>query len=252
MLSYQHEYHAGNLADIHKHILLIELWRALSRKGKPLTYIDTHAGRGVYDLSSAMAQKTREWQEGYGALKAGAFYDLIQDYDGFYPGSFGLISKLAKPEDALYGAELHPAEFKALRQNFPKANVKQQDGLKMALSLTPPNTKNGLVMIDPSYEVKTEFSEVGEIARRILKRWNGATLMIWYPILESNAHHALEKKLSLNGVEIFKAMFPKTTKLRMKGTAILVIGAPFGCAKSAQTALLEAQHLYEKSQRLRP
>ena len=255
MLSYQHEYHAGNLADMHKYTLLYALWKLLKSKGKPLTYIDTHTGRGVYDLSSPMANKTGEWQEGFGKRgeEKSEYLEFLRTFGvDRFPGSFAMIEARAGEDDALFGAELHPAEYKILARNFPKHDLRKMDGLRLADKMLPPKTKRGLVFIDPSYEVKSEFENIAESVRRLLRKSPSMTFAVWYPILETNAHKNLEKKLKFNGVEIFSALFPKSSKLRMNGTACAVVSAPFGLASKLESEFAAIAHLYAKLETRRP
>ena len=172
MLSYQHGYHAGNLADVHKHSLLAWMLAYLTRKPKPLTYIETHAGRGLYDLSSAEAAKTGEAAQGIARVakwfgpdhpytKALAALRATHGPDA-YPGSPVLAGELLRFEDTLKLAEMHPAEHAALTQAvapYP-ATAKLDDGFAMALSWTPPDPRRGLLLCDPSFEVKEDYQTI--------------------------------------------------------------------------------------------
>lgn len=245
MLSYQHGYHAGNLADLHKHIVLATIWRTLKRKPRPLSYIDTHAGRGRYLLDDAFAEKTGEWKEGIGLFQSerGEFAKLVAQHQKLYGkhsylGSVGIIDAMRGEDDRIICAELHPQEYAALKSNFGDAiEAHKRDGYEMLLALSPPKPRRGLVMIDPSYEIKTEYMDVVIAVRKLLIKWPESVITIWYPILESNAHHELEDNLRLKGRMICKAEFDRNSKLRMKGTAMMIINAPYGLKPDLQSEL---------------
>ena len=169
MLSYQHIYHAGNLADVQKHALLAWMLEYLTQKDKPLSYIETHAGRGLYDLGSDEALKTGEAQAGID-LAEGWFpadHPYIQRLTECramfgpraYPGSPMIAALGLRETDTIHLAELHPQENAALKANLGDfgANIQKRDGFEMALALTPPTPRRGLLLIDPSYEVKDDY-----------------------------------------------------------------------------------------------
>jgi len=244
MLSYQHAYHAGNLADIHKHQFLVKTLSKMVEKDKAISYVETHAGRGLYDLESIEAQKTGEANAGIKRVDLNDYddnyIDILDDVrqfygDNAYPGSPMIAANILRSYDQLYFAELHPQEFTALHQNFKgdkRIKSVREDGFEMALSIAPPKTKRGLVLIDPSYEVKTEYYEIPKRIKQLHKKWNVAVIMLWYPILPSMAH--VEMLNTLEGME-----FPKTYKdevmfdsgldnHRLKGSGLFVINIPFG------------------------
>jgi len=169
MLSYQHIYHAGNLADVQKHALLAWMLEYLTQKDKPLSYIETHAGRGLYDLGSDEALKTGEARAGID-LAEGWFpadHPYIQRLTECramfgpraYPGSPMIAALGLRETDTIHLAELHPQENAALKANLGDfgANIQKRDGFEMALALTPPTPRRGLLLIDPSYEVKDDY-----------------------------------------------------------------------------------------------
>ena len=162
MLSYQHIYHAGNLADVHKHGLLAWTLEYLTRKDKPLTYMETHAGRALYDLSSDSARKTGEAAQG--VAKAGNWFGADHPYtrmlaatrtahgDQSYPGSPLLAAQLLRPGDSLHLAELHPGEHSALDLAMSPYPVKchLRDGFAMAHALTPPTPRRACMRSAPT------------------------------------------------------------------------------------------------------
>ncbi len=172
MLSYQHAFHAGNLADVQKHALLAWVLDYLTRKDKPLTYIETHAGRGLYRLTAPEAQKTGEAAKGILAHPdwfpethpyAQRLHEVrtLHGADA-YPGS-PLIAALGLREtDTLHLAELHPQEHAALTATMQGwgAHIHRRDGFDLALALTPPTPRRGVLLCDPSYEVKEDYDRI--------------------------------------------------------------------------------------------
>ncbi|MEV8465995.1 23S rRNA (adenine(2030)-N(6))-methyltransferase RlmJ [Fluviibacterium sp. DFM31] len=248
MLSYQHIYHAGNAADVHKHALLALALDYLTRKPKPLTYLETHAGRALYDLSAPEAEKTGEATAGIGRMERWFAADhpyarclaAARERAGAaaYPGSPLIASTLLRPEDRLVLAELHPREVSALRYALPAAEVLQKDGPELALSLTPPTPRRGLLLVDPSYEVKTEFETIPTLLSRIRRKWPVGVLMLWYPILASGAERPLVarlKPLSDDKSVLNEVRFPPARPGHgMIGSGLWVANAPWGFAEAAQ------------------
>ncbi len=244
MLSYQHGFHAGNLADLHKHIVLVALWNTLKRKPRALSYLETHAGRGLYPLDDEFAKKTGEQAEGAGRYFGGAllFDDALTKArfklgQAIYPGSPALVAGLMGDQDRMILAELHPQEYKALKANMSEmAEIHNRDGYEMALALAPLKPRRGLVLIDPSYEIKAEFDAVPIFVGRLLRKWPQAVIAIWYPLLEGAPHNALTQKLETQG-ELKSEVRFANSKLRMKGSGMLVLNAPYGAASIVKEEL---------------
>lgn len=250
MLSYQHAYHAGNLADLHKHALLASALDYLTRKDKPLSYIETHSGRGLYDLSAPEAVKTGEAAQGIGRL-AGAFAAdhpflraLQATHKAYgaqaYPGSPLVAQSLLRDQDRLHLAELHPAEFTALRAAMRARNVRcyHQDGLALAASLCPPEPRRGLMLLDPSWEVKTDYAMIPQRLAKLARAWNVGTFMLWYPILDDGPHLPMIRTLRANHPDLLvhEVRFPPARKgHRMIGSGMAVINPPFGLLPAAET-----------------
>lgn len=247
MFSYQHSYHAGNLADIHKHALLSCLLHIMIQKDKPLTYIDMHAGRAIYDLNAPEAEKTQEANHG---IKRALYEDwFLKDHpykhalqwlhmmygDHIYPGSPALAAHILRPTDKIHLIEGHPEEFQHLSVTMRQANISlhYQDSYKQINALAPPLIKRGVVFIDPSYEQKEEYKRIPEIIKHIHKKWNVATILLWYPILPDHFHLPMIDTLST-------ADLPKTWKNevlfdklkpahhRMIGSGLFCINSPYG------------------------
>ncbi|RYI00356.1 MAG: 23S rRNA (adenine(2030)-N(6))-methyltransferase RlmJ [Acetobacteraceae bacterium] len=246
MLSYQHLYHAGNLADVQKHATLAWVLDYLTRKDKPLTYIETHAGRGVYDLSADEAVKTGE--AAAGIVLAEALFPADHPYRqrldearaGYgpraYPGS-PLIAALGLREtDTIHLAELHPQEFahlKAVAKDWA-AHVHQTDGFELALALTPPTPRRGLMLIDPSFEVKADYEAIPRHMANIHRKWNVGILILWYPILKDGAHGPMLKALEAafpDGLRHEVRFPPVREGHRMEGSGLFVVNPPYGLAE---------------------
>lgn len=204
MLSYLHEFHAGNHADILKHITLVFLFEHLNAKKKPYTFFDTHAGAGVYRFDDERAQKTGECARGIVRLLEYAqrfpksvpeelkrYLSLVQNYAaaGLYPGSPAIETDLLGENCALIASELHPAEYEALRANMTGRNIHlhHRDGWEMLGALTPPAIKRGAVLCDPSYEEKADYAAASKTLSAVHRKWPAATIALWYPLLTYRA-----------------------------------------------------------------
>ncbi|WP_426336094.1 23S rRNA (adenine(2030)-N(6))-methyltransferase RlmJ [Pseudoduganella sp. R-31] len=215
MFSYRHAFHAGNHADVLKHFVLVQVLEYLNQKDVPYTYIDTHAGAGVYSLDSAQATKTAEFETGIGSLwdrddlpePLADYVQLIKDLNPsgklrFYPGSPYCAEIVAREEDRLRLFELHPSDAKILADNFHKleqhqaANgrrpaargkrviVNKADGFLGVKALLPPPSRRGMVLCDPPYEDKQDYKKVTDMLNDALKRFPTGTYAVWYPVLQ--------------------------------------------------------------------
>ena len=203
MLSYRHAFHAGNFADVLKHVVLIALVDALGRKPSPWCCLDTHAGAGRYDLNGTMALRNREYDAGlqrlwwrddlpapvarWRELVTAANVDLDEDAPPrWYPGSPLLLASLLRETDRLQLCELHPSELSALRRLFAHrrhVGVHARDGYEALVALLPPVERRSLVLIDPSYETGDEIARMTSALGRALHRSPGSVYAIWYPLL---------------------------------------------------------------------
>lgn len=243
MLSYQHIYHAGNLADVHKHALLAWMLGYLTRKDAPLSYIETHAGRALYDLGDAAALKTGEAAAGIARVSdwfaadhpyARVCADLRAEHgDLAYPGSPLLAARLLRASDQMHLAELHPGEHSALSfamSPYP-AKCYQRDGFDLARSLCPPTPRRGLMLIDPSYEIKSDYDQMGKFISHINKVWNVGVICLWYPILTDKRHHSMLHGLEQAHPEALRhevSFAPARPGHGMIGSGMFVIRAPYG------------------------
>lgn len=259
MLSYQHGYHAGNPADLHKHITLAELLARLTAKPRGITYVETHAGRGLYDLDAPEALKTGEAALGIQRLSPdpatpfGAALARIRAAHGptAYPGSPALARALLRPQDRLTLMELHPAEHAALRQALDGEGVSihHRDGREGALALAPFAPRKGLVLIDPSYEVKTEYAETATFARRLLTKWPQASILIWYPLLPAGRHIDLLSGLRALPSLIDEVAFTDPPARGMTGSGLILLNAPHGADSAFAAAHRAADKVFRPRSR---
>ncbi len=235
MLSYQHSYHAGGPADVHKHLVLAELLTLLTQKPRGISYLETHAGRGLYDLASDDSLKTGEAYEGIKALTlpdcplAKTLANIRKQYgENAYPGSPMIARNILREQDMLHLMELHPVEYRHLRQNLMGDGVSlhKRDGYEGVFAITPPKPRKGLVLIDPSYEIKTEYAQVAEFTHRMMAKWPEATVMIWYPLLEAARHLELIEGLKLPFIK-HEVGFDLKDGQGMTGSGLILVNAPY-------------------------
>jgi 23S rRNA (adenine2030-N6)-methyltransferase len=201
MLAYRHAFHAGNHADVLKHTVLALVLRYLNLKDKGWRYVDTHAGAGGYSLQGDYAQKRAEYEHGIGPLWEAAaaktampepladLVALIQAFNGGtilkqYPGSPAIAQALMRPQDQLRLFEIHPTDHKILASYLgetPGVEVKMSDGFASLKSQLPPPTRRGVVLIDPSYEIKTDYVRTLAALREALERFPEAIVLVWLP-----------------------------------------------------------------------
>lgn len=249
MLSYQHAYHAGNLADLHKHALLATALDYLTRKDKPLSYLETHAGRGLYHLDSAESRKTREARAGIERALAEGW--LAPDHPlsralawtrarhgaTAYPGSPLIAQHFLRADDRAHLAELHPAEYEALSRVAGFARLYRQDGIQMAQAVCPPTPRRGMLLMDPSYEVKSDYVTLPRVIAEIARKWNVGVLALWYPILTDNRHLAMTASLTARHPDALLSevrFAPARPGHAMVGSGMFVVNPPWGLEGESQ------------------
>jgi 23S rRNA (adenine2030-N6)-methyltransferase len=222
MLSYRHGFHAGNFADVLKHTVLVHILEYMTQKDKPLRIIDTHAGAGVYKLNGPQAQKNREFDNGIGHLWSTAqtpaaitrLLDLVRTInDGkqlqLYPGSPLIAQTLMRPIDRLFLHELHPADFQFLRdcmRDDKRIKVEHEDGFAGLQALLPPPERRALVLLDPSYEVKSDYQHLIKQLLQAHKRFATGTYAIWYPVVLRQRIDEMELALKKSGIKNIQLM----------------------------------------------
>jgi len=258
MLSYLHAFHAGNHADVLKHVVLLQILDQLTAKDKPLRYIETHAGAGGYSLQSAAGRKTREYKTGISRLwnavappaPVARLVELVQRYNGGaaqlirYPGSPWLARECLRRSDSLYLFELHPAEHRRLDDSFAadrRVTVLRDDGLKGCIGLVPPPERRGLVFIDPSYEIKDEHRQVVDTLVKAHKRFATGVYAIWYPVIERRWVDRLERALRATGIAPLQlhelTIAPDAAGHGLTGSGMLVVNAPWKLKEKMADAL---------------
>ena len=285
MLSYQHAYHAGNHADILKHFVLQFVLNSLNKKEKPYTFFDTHSGSGLYDLIDNRSIKTGEAKIGIQTLFSKAdiipelesYTNLVRPYmeKNLYPGSPEIERSMMRAGDHLILSELHPQEVKNLNHNMKepvingpaKASVQvhNRNGWKMLKALTPPATKRGAALIDPSYEEASDYSDAADTICQVHKKWSNGIIMLWYPLLahreaeiENMVERISESARVLNAnieisdlrLEVFDKNAHVETSLeevlsddgkknppRLYGSGMLVLNSPWHLQETAEAAI---------------
>jgi 23S rRNA (adenine2030-N6)-methyltransferase len=248
-MNYRHAFHAGNFADVIKHVALVSILLHLRRKQKGFCVIDTHAGSGVYDLAGAEAVRTGEAAEGIGRIiaidNAPLQPEALKTYlrcvkgegEAHYPGSARIAAGLLRPQDRLVAIEKHPAAVKALRTSlaqFPNARAVEANGYEQLPALVPPHERRGVILIDPPYEADDEFARVADILLRAYQRFATGIYVAWYPIKSRAAVDALYGEVSTNGItavtrlEIEIRRLPDAGRERLLSAGLLIINPPFG------------------------
>lgn len=248
MLSYRHSFHAGNHADVLKHIVLMLILENLKLKDKGFYYLDTHAGVGRYQLSSDEAGKTGEYKEGIGRLwertdlpeEISRYVDLIKHLNfgakalRYYAGSPLIAAQLLRPQDRALLTELHPRDFPLLRNNFKEfknVSVKCDNGFQQLKATLPPKERRGLVLIDPPYELKEDYDLVVKAAEEGYKRFATGTYAIWYPVVLRQQTKRIFKGLQASGIrkilKIELAVRPDSDQRGMTASGMAVINPPW-------------------------
>lgn len=249
MLSYRHGFHAGNHADVLKHLVLLQLTRYLGQKDKAFWYVDTHAGAGVYALESGQATKLSEYRDGVGRLwERGDLPAALADYlalvraanpDGrlrIYPGSPSLALSTMRVQDRLRLFELHSREVLRLRANFENAGkrviIEEADGFAALKALLPPPPRRALVLIDPPYEDRRDYDRVVHSLRDCVQRFPGGIYLLWYPQLTRLEAHDLPQRLKRLPVSrslqvTLRVRTPASDGFGMHGSGLLVINPPW-------------------------
>jgi 23S rRNA (adenine2030-N6)-methyltransferase len=246
MLSYRHAYHAGNHADVFKHLVLTLLMQSLLKKEKPFFILDTHAGAGRYHLGSEMARKNREFASGIERLwevanapeAIGQYLDAVRTTNPgrelrWYPGSPRIFRHFLRPQDRLVLSELHPNETREISREFAgdrQVRVEAADGYQTLKAQLPPKERRGLVHIDPAYELKDERRRVLEALADAHRRWATGIVAVWYPIQDrATADDFLRrlKKLGLPEVLVTEFCVMPEEAFRLTGSGMIIVNPPW-------------------------
>jgi 23S rRNA (adenine2030-N6)-methyltransferase len=259
MLSYRHAFHAGNHADVLKHAVLLEVLSYYNAKDKPWSYIDTHAGAGCYALAADHAQYTGEFREGIARLWGRSDLPaLLQTYvaavrefnpDGeltVYPGSPAVAMTRLRPFDRMRLFELHPTDEPVLadffREEKARVKIERADGFAALAGLLPPPSRRAVVLMDPPYEVKTDYRRVTEVVGSALRRFATGTYLIWYPLLARPEARQLPERLGRLGAESWlraelAISRPPREGFGMYGSGLFVINPPWNLPQLLKPAL---------------
>ncbi len=256
-MNYRHGFHAGNAADVFKHIVLVWLLRTLTAKDKPLLYFETHAGAGRYDLTRYDPDGKGEWREGIARLWAEsaapeavtAYLKLVRTENHGkprrYPGSPLIASALLRPDDRMVLCETLREEAKALYRTLPAgrhAEVHDEDGYRILKSQLPPPERRALVLIDPPYETPEESERAVSALRDAHTRFPTGVYALWYPIKQPAAVRRLHESLIASGIRRILAVelvvWPEDTAWRLNGSGLILVNPPWPAAE-ALPAILE-------------
>ncbi|MEO3387679.1 23S rRNA (adenine(2030)-N(6))-methyltransferase RlmJ [Mesorhizobium sp. CAU 1741] len=274
-MNYRHVYHAGNFADVVKHAVLARIITYLKQKEAAFRVIDTHAGTGLYDLSSVEAQKTGEWRDGIGKLlaaelparSAALFAPYLDAVTGFnegdrlqqYPGSPTLARRLLRHQDRLTAIELHPADSAILKARFEgdwQVRVIELDGWLALGAHLPPKEKRGLVLVDPPFEQEGEFERLADGLIKAHKRWPGGVYALWYPIKDRGAVNMFRERLRAAGIakvmDISFMVRAPSPEPRLDGTGMIVVNPPYVLAEELAIMLPELHRILAEANTPRP
>jgi 23S rRNA (adenine2030-N6)-methyltransferase len=263
-MNYRHIYHAGNFADVLKHIVLLLCLEYLQRKDNGLCVIDAHGGAGFYALDSEEAAKTGEWERGIGKLagrkdapeELRAYLDaVLPDLATHrYPGSPLLTARRLRPQDRLIASELHGPAFETLEQVLKphkSARAMHMDAYECVRAHIPPKERRGLVLIDPPFELKDEFQTLARQMREWNKRWATGVFLVWYPIKAHLPVSELKEAVAALGMRrtwaVEALLLPREAPDTLNGCGVILFNAPYTVPERTQALLpylKEAMGLY--------
>ncbi|PIJ50461.1 23S rRNA (adenine(2030)-N(6))-methyltransferase RlmJ [Erwinia sp. OLTSP20] len=257
MLSYRHSFHAGNHADVLKHTVQSLIIEGLKEKEKPFLYLDTHAGAGRYQLSGEHAGRTGEYLDGIARIwQQDDLPDLLKPYIGavrafnqgrdlrFYPGSPLIARHLLRAEDTLHLTELHPSDFPLLRNEFqkePRARLARADGYQQLKARLPPPSRRGVILIDPPYELKSDYQAVVSGIQEGHKRFATGVFALWYPVVLRQQVKKMLNQLQASGIrrilQIELAVRPDSDQRGMTASGMLVVNPPWRLEQQMKSLL---------------
>lgn len=257
-MNYRHIYHAGNFADIFKHVILTRVLVHMLLKDKPFRAIDSHAGLGLYDVSAEQSARTGEWHDGLGRISEpflANVENLLAPYravikanqqrhgDTFYPGSPKIMADFLRAQDKGVFVEKHPEDFITLKNNFiyaPQVKVLHLDAWTALRSLLPPPEKRGLVLIDPPFEQPDEWLNLVKALLNSVQRWRTGTYLMWYPIknpvLIAPFLHKIQDAMTQPILNL-ELMIKPVDGVTLAGCGMLVINPPWTLASEAKVLI---------------
>lgn len=257
-MNYRHVYHAGNFADVFKHVVLLALIRHLQRKDRPFAYLDTHAGPGRYDLDGAAARRTGEADGGIEQLLAapGPWPEAVADYlaqvrsareaagQRIYPGSPDLVRGVLRPRDRALLCELHDEDGRTLAARYHRDRqvaVHRRDGYEALKGLLPPAERRGAVLIDPPFEVRDEFRRLTTALVTAWQRWPQGTYALWYPRVYAEDVASFHERLADSGVRALLVAeirpWPSEVPGRFTGAGLVIANPPWTLPQTLGEAL---------------
>ena len=261
-MNYRHAFHAGNFADVAKHLALVSILLHLRKKNQAFAVIDTHAGRGLYDLKSEAAKRTGEAERGIGRVatlseKRQPLPGALQQYldivktsgDGMYPGSPVIAARLLRPQDRLVAIEKNFEEQTTLKATLAPLRVGSvrsecADGYARLAALLPPPERRGLVVIDPPFEAPNEFELAAQSLTQALKRFANGIYLLWFPIKSAGEASAFSGEiLAAGAMKALRIDFDVRTvdkaaaKERLSASGLIVVNPPFGLAEDMRACL---------------
>ncbi|MBI6550200.1 23S rRNA (adenine(2030)-N(6))-methyltransferase RlmJ [Xenorhabdus lircayensis] len=257
MLSYRHSFHAGNHADVLKHTVQSLIIESLKEKEKSFLYLDSHSGAGRYQLSGEHAERTGEYLEGIARIwqrddipeELTAYMDAVKALNPngslrYYPGSPLIARHLLREYDELNLSELHSSDFPLLRMEFSRdqrARVLREDGYQQLKSKLPPRSRRGFVLIDPSYELKSDYRSVVQGVQEGYKRFSTGTYALWYPVVLRQQIKRLVRELEATGIrkilQIELGMRPDSDQRGMTASGMIVINPPWKLEQQMKAVL---------------
>ncbi|EKO3629131.1 23S rRNA (adenine(2030)-N(6))-methyltransferase RlmJ [Vibrio metschnikovii] len=257
MLSYRHSFHAGNHADVLKHIVQSLILNALQQKETPFVYHDTHSGVGRYDLTHEWSEKTGEYKQGIGRLwqqtdtpaAIDSYLEAVKALNQgeelrYYPGSPRIARAHLRAQDRMVLSELHPSDYPLLEQEFARDRqvaIYKQDGFARLKASLPPKERRGLVLIDPPYELAKEYRDVVQAIAQSHKRWSTGIYAIWYPVVNRCDIEDMLEGLANLGIrkilQIELGVAPDTNQRGMTASGMIVINPPWKLESEMQTIL---------------
>lgn len=272
-MNYRHAFHAGNFADVLKHVVLSRILAYLTLKPNPVRYIDTHAGIGWYDLEAPEAERTGEWRDGIGRLTGrvlpddlrmllAPYLDAVGPCDELgrplaYPGSPAIAQQILRPIDRLLLCELHPEDTSLLRdatRRDRRVKVLPVDGYAALKGAVPPPERRGLVLVDPSFEDRTEFDALTEAFAEAYRRWPTGTYALWYPVKNDAAVAQFLRALRVvavpNSLEIQIAFDAEGTGAGLRGAGLFIANPPYTLQEEAAVLLPFLMDCFQKPGRL--
>jgi 23S rRNA (adenine2030-N6)-methyltransferase len=259
-MNYRHAFHAGNFADVIKHVVLTRILVHLCEKPQPFRVIDTHAGSGIYDLAGPEASRSGEWRAGIGRLIDTAlapearaliapYLDMVAELNSGkelrrYPGSPLLVLRLMRPQDRLIACELEPSAAAALANNLRadrRAKAVAIDGFVALNAYVPPKERRGLVLIDPPFEARDEFTRVAKSLEDAHRKWATGIYVAWFPRKDLRSAQALVTRIERSNITkgLRVELDLADDAARLSGAGLLIINPPWRLEQELQVVLPE-------------